>query len=94
MDVTQPDLLVQGLETTTATGADRLANIPAPLGGSTGFVPSCWDGDPSGGCGVLPYPSMLWEFTDPDTDPLFRSKDRNNLADLGDTWSAPTIPAA
>jgi hypothetical protein len=87
LDVTQPDLLDDGLE----TGYSR-ENIPQPLAGSDAavddYVPSCWQG--GSGCGTLRYPQMLWEFDDT-VGGIARDDDGNGFPDLGDTWSIPTV---
>lgn len=58
--------------------------VPQPV---SGFVPSCWNG--SGGsvsdCGTVPFGSVLWTFTDTS------DADANGKADLGQTWSTPTM---
>ncbi|MDY7093340.1 MAG: PilC/PilY family type IV pilus protein [Acidobacteriota bacterium] len=87
MDITQPDDLTNGIE----SGYD-LNNIPEPLSGTDGsasdFVPSCINGGAE--CGTLPFPAMLWEFTDlSDEDPNGTPGD--GFPDLGDTWSIPNI---
>jgi type IV pilus assembly protein PilY1 len=56
--------------------ADGLAD---PLAGT--YVPSCLGGGAD--CGPLPFPSVLWEFTDT------ADEDGNGAPDLGDTWSKP-----
>lgn len=71
LDVTQPDEI------------DEATNVPVPLGGDTGYVPSCIDGGPD--CGTLPFPALLWEFTDT-TD-----EDGSGYPDLGESWSQPVI---
>ncbi|KAB2846990.1 MAG: hypothetical protein F9K44_14345, partial [Hyphomicrobiaceae bacterium] len=71
LDITQPDVIP------VAT------NVPEPLAGSPAYVPSCINGGPN--CGPLPFPALLWEFTDT-TD-----EDANGLADLGETWSRPVV---
>jgi Tfp pilus tip-associated adhesin PilY1 len=87
LDVTQPDTITAG----------------AP---STGVVPSCLaiDNTAVAGCNVnpakqLPFPALLWEFTDSilgsriDEDDLNNdgTPDGNASPDLGQTWSSPTI---
>src|SRR5262249_55240528 len=64
---------------------------PSVLGG-TQAVPSCLriDNTPQTGCGVNPYPALLWEFTDSLSGSRL-DEDRNIVADLGATWSSPTI---
>lgn len=95
LDVTQPDKLTRGIDPTNDDGDQRFQNIPEPADGTTsGWLPSCANGDLSGACGPLPFPSMLWEFTDSnDLDgDLFLPEDwdGNGLPDLGDSWSTPT----
>src|SRR5690606_22443168 len=36
-------------------------------------------------CGPLPFPSLLWEFSD------LSDEDGNGLADLGESWSRPVV---
>lgn len=71
LDVTQPDAI------------DDTTNVPAPLGGSAGFVPSCTDGGID--CGPLPFPAKLWEFKDSSDE------DGSFADDLGETWSRPVV---
>jgi Tfp pilus tip-associated adhesin PilY1 len=55
-------------------------------------VPSCIATDNSvvSGCGTLPFPAVLWEFTDSaGTSQL--DEDSNGYPDLGQTWSVPTV---
>lgn len=78
-----------------------------------GYVPSCHstpstitDGDNSGPCGPLPFPSLLWEFDDSvvesgnrvqldEEDTGFPSgdgdPDGNLKPDVGETWSIPNV---
>ncbi|HWN43901.1 MAG TPA: hypothetical protein VNW71_16875 [Thermoanaerobaculia bacterium] len=55
-------------------------------------VPSCLatDNQPVPGCGPLPFPALLWEFTDSIAGSQL-DEDDNNFPDLGQTWSAPTL---
>jgi len=76
LDVTQPDVFDSG------------SNIPQPLAGSPRYVPSCIDGGPD--CGPLPFPALLWEFTDKDGSTP-RDEDANGLPDFGESWSRPVI---
>jgi len=71
LDITQPDLI------------DDATNVPAPLGGDAGYVPSCTEG--ANGCGPLPFPAKLWEFQD------LTDEDGSSAADLGESWSRPVI---
>ncbi len=62
--------------------------------GITGYVPSCMDGGT--GCGPLPYPAQLWEFTDSVmlANPLREAaldKDLDGLDDMVATWSVPNV---
>jgi Tfp pilus tip-associated adhesin PilY1 len=55
-------------------------------------VPTCitTDNSVAAGCGTLPFPAVLWEFTDSiGTSQL--DEDSNGYPDLGQTWSVPTI---
>ena len=84
LDITQPDQLTA-------------ANLPI----DRRVVPSCLaaDNQPVAGCGELPFPSLLWEFTDSiagsqlDEDDINGDgiKEGNNSPDLGQTWSVPTL---
>src|SRR6202035_2270597 len=78
LDITQPDVLGSG-------------NAPVP---SPGRLPSCLNASnlnvAPGGCGTLPFPSVLWEFTD-SVGTARLDEDANGAPDLGATWSVPTI---
>ena len=51
---------------------------------------STTDNSVASGCGTLPFPAVLWEFTDSvGTSQL--DEDKNGYPDLGQTWSVPTI---
>jgi len=78
LDVTQPDVL-------------DAAHSPSSLSG-TNAIPSCLStaNQPVSGCGPNPFPALLWEFTDSLASSRL-DEDRNNAADLGWTWSSPTI---
>jgi Tfp pilus tip-associated adhesin PilY1 len=41
-------------------------------------------------CGTLPYPAVLWEYAD-SIGTAQLDEDKNGYADLGQTWSVPTI---
>jgi len=59
---------------------------------SQATVPTCLDvsNNTVSGCGTLPFPSVLWEYTDSiGTSQL--DEDQNGYPDLGQTWSVPTI---
>ncbi len=75
LDITQPDQLQ----------ADK-----SPI--DTRIVPSCLSTDNNvvSGCGTLPYPAVLWEFTDSINGSRW-DEDANLYADLGQTWSVPTV---
>jgi hypothetical protein len=51
-----------------------------------GYVPSCWDGQPSSECGPVAYGSALWEFTDT-WDEDTAAQTGYGEPDMGDTWS-------
>jgi Tfp pilus tip-associated adhesin PilY1 len=72
------------------TQPDQLDADDEPVDGRV--VPSCLaaDNQPVPGCGPLPFPALLWEFTDSIAGALL-DEDDNGFADLGQTWSAPTI---
>jgi hypothetical protein len=77
LDVTQPDVLDS-------------TNSP-----TTGDLPSCLTLEntaaaPPNGCGPLPFPALLWEFNDTMLGSRL-DEDSNGKADLGQTWSIPTI---
>lgn len=76
------------------TQPDKLSTEDEPI--DERIVPSCMalnsslESQKASGCGTLPYPAVLWEFT----DTLFGSRmdeDRNTFPDIGQTWSVPTI---
>ena len=75
LDITQPDLL--------STGGDPIDQR---------VVPSCISetNQASAGCGTLPFPSVLWEFTD-SIESSQLDEDQNGFVDLGQTWSVPTV---
>ncbi|MGH9380564.1 MAG: hypothetical protein ACRD2Z_08125 [Thermoanaerobaculia bacterium] len=100
LDITQPDRLEAEL-------------VPRP--GAGGWMPSCLGSPvednrrptpsrPADGCGPVPYPAPLWEFTDSALAPIPDAggaaagmrwvpldEDGNGSGDLGDTWSTPGI---
>ena len=58
------------------------------------YVPSCSDG--GAGCGPIPYPAQLWEFTDSHLtgDPLREipfDQDFDGVEDLVASWSTPNL---
>jgi Tfp pilus tip-associated adhesin PilY1 len=72
------------------THPDKLDGNNDPA--SPAAVPTCLDVTNSAvsGCGTTPFPAVLWEFTDAvSTSKL--DEDRNGAADLGQTWSVPTV---
>jgi Tfp pilus tip-associated adhesin PilY1 len=72
------------------THPDRLDSKNDPIDNSV--VPTCLDAQNGtvSGCGTLPFPSALWEYTDSvGTSQI--DEDQNGYADLGQTWSVPTI---
>ena len=75
LDLTQPDLL-----TSTNDPANQAA-VPSCLREDNTTVP---------GCGPVPFPAVLWEFTDSLLGARF-DEDDNGAPDLGATWSVPTI---
>jgi hypothetical protein len=95
LDVTQPDMLQNDFETpgNSATNPIQLPNPNAP-----NYLPNCLNG--GSGCGQLPYPTPLWEFTDSckvvpgcvtncQLKPCDEDLSGPGLAkpDLGETWS-------
>jgi len=75
LDITQPDTV------------DATTHVP-----TNALLPSCLSltNATVSGCGPVPFPSLLWEFT----DSLLGSRldeDSNGFADLGQTWSVPTV---
>ncbi|HSG38913.1 MAG TPA: PilC/PilY family type IV pilus protein, partial [Thermoanaerobaculia bacterium] len=87
LDITQPDRL------TSAGGAD---NVPQAV---NGYVPSCSGGDDGvvneSECGPVPFPAVLWEFSDTVRNAANRQvkldEDANGEPDFGDTWSIPNV---
>jgi len=77
LDITQPDTLNAGGNPTTALVPSCLT-----LGNTATATPA--------GCGPLPYPALLWEFTDSLAGSRL-DEDANGTADLGQTWSVPVI---
>jgi len=85
LDITWPDTLDE------CNGTDVL---PKPLGGNTGWVPSCINGGSD--CGDLAYPWVLWEFSDNKACDVQLTDgrcddDNNGLPDLDNSWSTPVI---
>jgi Tfp pilus tip-associated adhesin PilY1 len=81
---------VSGYYALDVTQPDRLQGDGDPL--DERVVPSCLstDNQTVSGCGTLPFPSVLWEFTDSITSSRL-DEDGNGFPDLGQTWSVPTI---
>ncbi len=80
---------VSGYYALDVTQPDRFDNDGNP---DNAVVPSCLDleNNPKNGCGPLPFPAELWEFTD-SAQGSRADEDLDGSPDLGDTWSAPTI---
>jgi hypothetical protein len=77
LDITQPD-------TVSSSGVPSQALLPSCL------TLENTASSPPAGCGPLPFPAVLWEFT----DSLLTSRldeDADTFPDLGQTWSAPTV---
>ena len=84
LDITQPDRVVE---------SDGVF-VPQP----NGSVPSCLgseDSVPAAGCGPVPFPAPLWEFSDTVRNAsgslVSLDEDANGSPDLGDTWSIPNV---
>lgn len=75
LDITQPDAL-------TSTNEPLNQNV----------VPGCLRTDnlAAVGCGTLPFPASLWEFSDSIGSSRL-DEDQNGSPDLGATWSVPTV---
>jgi hypothetical protein len=97
LDVTQPDTLQNDFET---PGDHTTPAIQLPNPNASNYLPNCMNG--GSGCGQLPYPTPLWEFTDSvkvvpscSTNCQLRPADEDasgagfGKADLGETWSRP-----
>ncbi len=72
------------------TQPDRLDATNKPI--NQDVVPSCLtlQNQLVSGCGPVPFPAVLWEFTDSLSGSRM-DEDLNLAADLGQTWSIPTI---
>jgi hypothetical protein len=81
--------MVSGYYALDVTHPDKLDSSGNP---TTSYVPSCLTTDNSvpSGCGTLPFPAVLWEFTDSVATSQL-DEDKNGYPDLGQTWSVPTI---
>lgn len=97
LDVTQPDTLQPNFETPNDSTTPAI-QLPNPTAAS--YLPNCLNG--GAGCGQLPYPTPLWEFTDsvkvvPSCSSNCQLKPADEDAsgpgvgkpDLGETWSRP-----
>ncbi len=74
LDITQPDQLS--------------SNTPI----NQDVVPTCLSlqNQTVSGCGPVPFPAVLWEFTDSSGSSRW-DEDQNLAPDLGQTWSIPTV---
>jgi Tfp pilus tip-associated adhesin PilY1 len=81
---------VSGYYALDVTHPDKLDANNIPTSQTT--VPTCLDlaNATVSGCGTLPFPAVLWEYTDSIGSSQL-DEDRNGYADLGQTWSVPTI---
>jgi hypothetical protein len=75
------------------TQPDDYDSNGAPTG-VNGYVPSCMDG--GSGCGPIPYPAQLWEFSDAylASSParlIPFDTDCDGLEDMKGTWSVPNL---
>jgi len=87
LDITQPDRITEEL-ICTRDGVERSTSVAVATG--DGYVPSCLGDLQTGaaatsGCGLRPFPAVLWELEDP------WDEDGDGAPDLGDTWSTPAI---
>ena len=78
LDITQPDTV----DPTTHVPSTAQTPNCLTLGNTAVTVPN--------GCGPVPFPALLWEFTD-SLNGSQLDEDRNGRPDLGQTWSIPTI---
>lgn len=93
------DDFVSGYYALDITQPDQLKPDKSPI--DTRVVPSCLTTNNTvpAGCGTLPFPAVLWEFTDSVSGSRWDEDDTNsngtpdgNLEpDLGQTWSVPTV---
>jgi len=97
VDVTQPDTLQSNFETPNVSSTPAI-QLPNP--NAANYLPSCING--GAGCGQLPYPTPLWEFTDSVqvapacvSNCALKPNDEDSSGaglgqpDLGETWSLP-----
>jgi Tfp pilus tip-associated adhesin PilY1 len=82
--------LVSGYYALDITQPDRVATSHKPV--NDDIVPDCLTvaNQTVPGCGDLPFPALLWEFTDSTAGSRW-DEDLNGQPDLGETWSVPTI---
>ena len=90
LDVTQPDPL-DVVTVKNFAGVSVRRFVPR-IGAN--YVPSCNTAYSPSECGPLPYPSVLWEFTDACDGTTAcvndrKDEDGNGHSDLGFTWSKP-----
>jgi Tfp pilus tip-associated adhesin PilY1 len=81
---------VSGYYALDITQPDKMNSKGEPI--SNGTLPDCLSqtNQVVGGCGDLPFPALLWEFTDSTAGSRW-DEDLNGFADLGETWSVPTV---
>lgn len=84
-----PDL-ISGYYALDITQPDRVGTSNKPV--DEDLVPDCLslNNQAVAGCGNLPFPALLWEFTDSTAGARW-DEDLNGEPDLGETWSVPTI---
>jgi Neisseria PilC beta-propeller domain len=82
--------LVSGYYALDITQPDRVTATNKPV--NENIVPGCLslNNQTISGCGSLPFPALLWEFTDSTTGSRW-DEDLNGQPDLGETWSVPTV---
>ncbi|MDX1383739.1 MAG: hypothetical protein R3190_08860, partial [Thermoanaerobaculia bacterium] len=96
LDLTQPDPLDTQTVTDPFTGLDELAYIPEH---NDSHVPGCSSllSVQPPGCGILPYPTVMWEYRDhcetgvTIDDETFCDEDSNNEPDLAYSWSKANV---
>ena len=84
LDITQPDQLDAQNKPTLEPGSFFAGTLPSCLTLDNTAVAT------PNGCGRLPFPALLWEFNDKLLGARL-DEDRNGTADLGQTWSVPTV---
>jgi Tfp pilus tip-associated adhesin PilY1 len=82
--------LVSGYYALDITQPDKVTVTNKPV--NQNVVPGCLslNNQVVAGCGDLPFPALLWEFTDSTTGSRW-DEDLNSYPDLGETWSVPTV---